>query len=266
MNIELPAVRERLFEAGDTYIVPVLLDDTKLPGILETTGRIDMRSLGIQEAASLIAKKVFEYRYRRNLQYALLHWREDGFLRVADNVPTNLLLDVLCYYMYSAVTTEIRISTFTPLRLFQSGQFRLTLEMLCHRMAQEHRNGTLRVYCLPRDEESLRPFTLLSREPLDVVTQKLDKGRGFAVDLLERANVKDRLRMQILHHSGFSPFHVFQFANHLFFYSFVLGQKQDNFTVYYFDKDSAPTTFVRGFDNLFIDLEMRALHDTLNWF
>jgi hypothetical protein len=138
--------------------------------------------------------------------------------------------------------------------------------MLCDRLETENRNGTLRIYCLPKDEEKLRIFTALSREPIDTPAKKLKIGRELAMKVLESPKVKKFLRMQILHHDGLAPFHACQLGNHMFFTTYRLGQKQDSYTIYYFDRMTAPSTFVDGFDNFFVDLDMRSITDTLNWF
>ena len=266
MNIELPAVRERVLEDGDKYIIPVLTDDTRLPEILRTLGHVDVRKLGFDAAIALVCKKVLMKRYDDCNRYVPESWRKEGFLRVAEGVNSAEVLDMFCHFIFNASTAEIRISTFTPLRFFQSAQFRLTLQMLSDKLEAETRNGTLRIYCLPKEEERLRLFTTFSREPIDIPFSKLKRARDIALSVLEYPSIKKCLRIQILHHDGIASFHTCQVGKHMFFTTYRLGQKQDAWTLYYFDRDTAPPSFADGFDNFFIDLDMRSSFDTLNWF
>ncbi len=55
---ELKQAQERAFQENREYILPLKLDDTKLPGMSETTGYIDLRSSSIQKVADLLFEKL----------------------------------------------------------------------------------------------------------------------------------------------------------------------------------------------------------------
>lgn len=56
---ERKAAQARAFKENSEYILPLKLDDTKVPGILETTGYIDYRSETNTSIAKLILKKLW---------------------------------------------------------------------------------------------------------------------------------------------------------------------------------------------------------------
>lgn len=60
---ESQAAQERIFNSYDEqdfqeYILPVIFDDTKIPGIRETTGYLDAKKYSPEEIAKFIAQKV----------------------------------------------------------------------------------------------------------------------------------------------------------------------------------------------------------------
>ncbi len=57
-NHERRAAQSRAFEESDEYILPVRFDDTDVPGILPTTGYIDLRTKSPAEVAILVGKKL----------------------------------------------------------------------------------------------------------------------------------------------------------------------------------------------------------------
>ena len=50
--------QERAFRENEEYILPVRIYDTKIPGITETIGYIDLRETSIDELVDLTIKKL----------------------------------------------------------------------------------------------------------------------------------------------------------------------------------------------------------------
>jgi len=57
-NHERESIQARVFEGGVDYLIPVLLDDTEVPGVLPTIGRIDGRQNDPSQVAALIQTKL----------------------------------------------------------------------------------------------------------------------------------------------------------------------------------------------------------------
>ena len=55
---ERESAQARAFESSEEYILPVRLDDTEIPGIRKTTGYINLNSIGPEDLAYKIAKKI----------------------------------------------------------------------------------------------------------------------------------------------------------------------------------------------------------------
>lgn len=56
---ELRQAQERAFRESREYLLPLRLDDTKIPGVPETTGYLDLRQIGLRAVAALLLEKVF---------------------------------------------------------------------------------------------------------------------------------------------------------------------------------------------------------------
>lgn len=57
-NHERKAAQERSFRESREYILPLRLDDTELPGILDTTGYVDLRETRIEEVFEVLSQKL----------------------------------------------------------------------------------------------------------------------------------------------------------------------------------------------------------------
>lgn len=57
-NHERKSAQARALAENREYVLPVRLDDTEIPGILPTTGCIDLRKTSIEELAEISIKKV----------------------------------------------------------------------------------------------------------------------------------------------------------------------------------------------------------------
>jgi hypothetical protein len=57
-NHERQSAQARAFRENETYLLPVRLDDTKIPGIRDTTGYIDLRTSSIKSLVDLTIKKL----------------------------------------------------------------------------------------------------------------------------------------------------------------------------------------------------------------
>ena len=60
-RLEKKSAQSRAFEEENEYILPLRIDDTKVPGILSTTGYIDYRNEPINEIISLLVQKINNY-------------------------------------------------------------------------------------------------------------------------------------------------------------------------------------------------------------
>lgn len=56
---ELKQAQERAFKESREYILPLRLDDTKIPGVPETVGYIDLRTSSCHEVAQILIEKLF---------------------------------------------------------------------------------------------------------------------------------------------------------------------------------------------------------------
>ena len=57
-NHERQTVQARAFQESEAYILPILLDDTEIPGILPTVGYLDLRSMSIEDVYSVLSEKL----------------------------------------------------------------------------------------------------------------------------------------------------------------------------------------------------------------
>lgn len=63
-NHERQAAQERAFKENREYILPVRVDDTKIPGILDTIGYLDFETDGINEIIRCVLEKLADRRSR----------------------------------------------------------------------------------------------------------------------------------------------------------------------------------------------------------
>lgn len=57
-NLERKAAQAKAFRENQEYILPLRIDDTEIPGVLSTTGYIDIRKTDINEIINLIMEKI----------------------------------------------------------------------------------------------------------------------------------------------------------------------------------------------------------------
>jgi len=57
-NLERQAMQSRAFQENKEYILPARFDDTKIPGLLDIVGYIDISKISADEFARIIIKKV----------------------------------------------------------------------------------------------------------------------------------------------------------------------------------------------------------------
>ena len=57
-NHERQSAQARAFQESGAYILPILLDDTEIPGILPTIGHLDLRSMSIENVYSILLEKL----------------------------------------------------------------------------------------------------------------------------------------------------------------------------------------------------------------
>lgn len=59
-NHERQSAQARAFRENEEYILPIRLDDTEIPGVLETTGYLDARALSMEDVFHTLAQKLGE--------------------------------------------------------------------------------------------------------------------------------------------------------------------------------------------------------------
>lgn len=57
-RLERQSAQARAFQENQEYILPVRLDDTKIPGVLDTIGFIDLRNVSIEKLVALTLEKL----------------------------------------------------------------------------------------------------------------------------------------------------------------------------------------------------------------
>jgi hypothetical protein len=62
-TFERQSAQERAFKEHREYILPIRVDDTKIPGILDTTCYLDLREKNIQEIYDILKKKLLALKY-----------------------------------------------------------------------------------------------------------------------------------------------------------------------------------------------------------
>ncbi|MBS9768269.1 MAG: TIR domain-containing protein [Flavobacteriaceae bacterium] len=60
-RLEKKSAQSRAFEDENEYILPLRIDDSKVPGILSTTGYIDYRNESMEEVVNLLIEKINNY-------------------------------------------------------------------------------------------------------------------------------------------------------------------------------------------------------------
>lgn len=60
-SLERKAAQERAYNENREYILPLRIDDTQIPGVLTTTGYIDLRNIQLEEVVELLKQKISGY-------------------------------------------------------------------------------------------------------------------------------------------------------------------------------------------------------------
>lgn len=86
---ELRSAQARAFKQDVEYILPIRLDDTKLPGLPETIGYLDYRLLSIEKIIELILKKIGLNGINLDKKKSILFWKIRSVVNACD--PIDLL-------------------------------------------------------------------------------------------------------------------------------------------------------------------------------
>ena len=162
-----------------------MVDDSELPTGLKSIAHLDLKKLSINQATKQIAKKILLQRYTSNEVFLGINQSDDNFIARFCDVHDQKLINIFCHAIINSPTTEIRLATFTPLKLLGNMQFQVTLELLIDNMQKEMRDGTIRFYCISPTEKNVRPFVNFSREPKNALRNKLKKSKEMVQSLLE---------------------------------------------------------------------------------
>jgi hypothetical protein len=116
---ELQSAQARAFSESSEYILPARFDDTEIPGILPTTGYIDLRRLTPTELSALIKLKLSS-----DLTFGRLARSNDEYLRHAARVlrPNNVENIAFTYIMLTLERSyELRVAGHSNIRMRRDG-------------------------------------------------------------------------------------------------------------------------------------------------
>jgi hypothetical protein len=174
-KVELPAAQERNLTDTEEYILPLLLDDTEVPGIGKTIGYVDIRTIMVKDAAKLIAKKVLKRLYSDPSSRLLLNEPPERRITRFRNLSLTDLDSFFCAKMYNCIAGEIRYLAITATRLLEDLQFRAAFEMLLEKKITEGRTITLRFYIMDPDSLALGKFAELSDESVESLKDRINR-------------------------------------------------------------------------------------------
>ena len=104
-NHERESAQARAFEEKEEYILPVRLDDTEIPGILQTLGYLDLRSGSIDKVYQALVEKLPNPPSQQSIDPATSSGLKAELLeKIKDNPPNffeELILDLLVEMGYS---------------------------------------------------------------------------------------------------------------------------------------------------------------------
>ncbi len=89
-TFERQSAQERAFKEHREYILPIRVDDTKIPGILDTTCYLDLREKNIQEIYDTLKKKLLTLKYddKRTGTFTVLMESSDVETFIQGTVPS----------------------------------------------------------------------------------------------------------------------------------------------------------------------------------
>lgn len=264
-KVELPATQERDFVSDEEYILPLLLDDTKIPGIERTTGHIDLREMSIEEASELIAHKVLKKHYSESVLKKKLKEISRQKITEIEGLSDADFVSLFSERIFNCSHGEIRFVAITAIQMIEDLQFMAALEMFLNKTIKENRTVTLRFYILDPESEAARRFVKLSDEPLNILKQKIYKSQE-ALKALINDKKKNRIRARIYFYSGLPCINLFQVDNEFFFRVYYIGKKQGKFSVFYVSEEGQINQFAIMLRNMISDLEFRSRTEDINWF
>lgn len=263
-KVELPATQERDFVSDEEYILPLLLDDTKIPGIERTTGNIDLRKMSIEEASELIVHKVLKKHYIKSVLIKKLKEISRQKIAEIEGLSDTDFVSLFSERIFNCPHGEIRFVAITA-EIIEDLQFKAALEMFLNKNIKENRTITFRFYILDPESEAAQQFAKLSDEPLDILKQKIYKSQE-ALKALINDNKKNRIRARIYYYSGLPVINLFQVDNEFFFRVYYIGKKQGKFSVFYVPENIQFSQFVIMLRNMISDLEFHSHTEEINWF
>lgn len=111
-NHERQSAQSRAFTDSGTYILPIILDDTEIPGILPTIGYLDRRTMTIKEIFKVLVEKLTEEPSNVGFQSRTISTDEDNFAE---------------YILLSSVEGKLN---FIPLQDLRRDSEKITFELL----------------------------------------------------------------------------------------------------------------------------------------
>lgn len=264
-KVELPATQERDFASDEEYILPVILDDTKIPGIEKTIAHIDLRDHSIEEASELLAHKILKKSYTES---ALIK-RNKGIskkkIAEIEDFSRTYFVSLFSERIFNCSHGEIRVVDIAS-EIIEDLQFKAALEMYLNKNMKGDRNITLRFYLLDPESITAQHFAELSREPLKTLKQKIYKNQEALTNLITSINGnKKKIRGRIHYYSTVPIIRLYQIDDDYFFRVFYIGEKQGKFSVFYVRGDRS-NQFVVMLQNIITELEFNSRTIDINWF
>jgi hypothetical protein len=262
-KVELPAMQGRIFSDSKEYILPVLIDDTRIPGLDESVAHVDLRLMEIEEAARRIAIKVLKRHYSES------NWRnwlvpvQKQTLSLIRNVSRSDLASLFCERMYNSATGEITCVAISAIKLLGDRQFITAIQMLLEKMSD--RPATFRFYVLDTKSPAVERFAQLSLEPVERLTQKYERSYSILKNLITPAT-KNRIRIKFCSYPNLPSLTLFQIDDEFYFRPYLMGDKSDRLNVYRVQKSDSSNDLAVMLGNILADVGFQSRSEDLNWF
>jgi TIR domain len=194
---ERKAAQARAFKESQEYILPIRLDDTDIPGILETTGYIDIRSKSIQEICDLIETKLWgDFKNDKGISILKNNLKEvyNGTMLICDYVlaplseESNYKLSVAPNVYRSVLEKYIKCKQYC---LLNNNNFdRLILESLTKFLDQTEYLLKLSVFLLERTNINNKNHDFIFELPDSQINETFDFIKKIGIDTYSSPNSK----------------------------------------------------------------------------
>jgi hypothetical protein len=264
-RVELPAAQERDFISKREYILPVLLDNTKVPGLESTIGHIDLRTTQLDKAANILAKKILRSRYEHEDRIQKPTNIPKAQLARFPNMSTKKISSLFYERLYNCRIGEIRLLAICALKALKSPMFHLTLELLNNKLTKEKRTVTLRFYLLDPECDALGEFARLSDESPTNLSERIKEAHRI-IKTLVSDSTKQLLRIRVYFYRFLPTIQLLQADEEYWYRAYKIGQRQGAFNMYYASGDRESNEYVNILHNYIKALGYQSRQVDENWF